>query len=211
MSDAEEQSTGIVVVLPSRACLCGRKPEQLERVSVWVAKLERAHAATARRQVLRSADADRLPTRTRAQMRVGTIHVGYDDSEMLEPEIVAATVGRIRGRRRSRLHERERLRAKHQLRFVGTAPHAAESQCPAIKIRGYGQICDDTSQLRQANRDVPGIRCADAGGLQGGHATSPIESLRSWPCDGARETPCSRDPMSEISDVIRAVRPSDGR
>jgi hypothetical protein len=34
MSDAEKQSPGIVVVLPRRACLCGRKPEQLERVSV---------------------------------------------------------------------------------------------------------------------------------------------------------------------------------
>jgi hypothetical protein len=113
MIDAEEQRLRIAGVRPDPVFLPRWKPEQLERVAIEIAKLERAHAATARRQALRSAVADRPPIRTRAEMRIGPIHVRHDDREVLEPQIVAAAVRGMSRRCGMRL-EQEPVSAEFQ-------------------------------------------------------------------------------------------------
>jgi hypothetical protein len=90
--DAEEQPLGRL--LPPRVALAGWKPDELERVAVGIAEVERADAARVRVPV-------RKALRLRRHVRdalvveplVGPVHVPDDDRHVLEPPVVAVRIG----------------------------------------------------------------------------------------------------------------------
>jgi hypothetical protein len=93
--DAQEQP--IRRLLPAPIALAGREPDELERMAVGVAEVERADAAGVRVPVgealgLRRHVGDALVT----EPLVRAVHVANDDRHVLEPAVVAA---RVDGRR----------------------------------------------------------------------------------------------------------------
>jgi len=217
MIDPQEQGGRVLSLPPLRTTLVRRKPEQFERMPVGIAKLESPHTAAARRQTLGSAGADRSPTGTGAQVGICPIHVGHHDRQMLEPEIVAAAVCWVGRGRRTRLHEREGLRAELQHDLPGggapggvqgkvdaaldlAAADAAKCQGIAIECLGRGEVADETRQVRQAFRDAASL-CAIDYGFQDRHATAPVVSLDLGFGGLAREIPWPRDRPSDLADA----------
>ena len=77
--------------LPEGPPLSGREPQQLQRVTVGIAKLESAHTAISFWQGLGAVERDGLHA-SRADAGVSSVHVRYNDCEMLEPEIGALAI-----------------------------------------------------------------------------------------------------------------------
>jgi hypothetical protein len=126
--DAQEEPP--VGLLPARVALPLREGDQLEEVSVRVAKVEGLDAGGVRIPVGEALRARRgVLDAIRAQLRVGLRHVGDDDGDVLEPAVVAAAVLRERApARRQEFVQLERLAAEpHRHHPQARAEHAPEA------------------------------------------------------------------------------------
>lgn len=92
MIDAEGR-TARAANLPTGIGHANRKPEQLERVTVRVAELERSDAARVGRQLLRPVTADR-DRRVYFEPPPGRLHVVGDDGRVVETRIRRGGLGR---------------------------------------------------------------------------------------------------------------------
>jgi len=169
--------------VPRSAAGAGREPDQLQRVTVRVAELERAHAAVHRRQALRSAVADRVPSGAAAQVAVGGVHIVHHDGQVLEPQVVAAAVHRVGPARRGNLHQRNRVRPQsqqglfrraplnpernHRRRVYCAAPKEGEAQCVLVEPFGLAEVGYDAAEPRNAHRWWPACKCHGCQGQRG--------------------------------------------
>ena len=116
MVDAEEQLAAAPLLPVLRAAIL-RKSQQLERMTVEVAELERLDAA---RQRHWTALRDRREPSRRLELRVGLGHVRNDDREVLEPKIGAGAPWRVGSAERIELQQHDFLIAQ---RHGGEARH----------------------------------------------------------------------------------------
>ena len=158
-------------VLPGGATLARREPEQLQRVAIGVAELERPHRAIRRRQQFGTCLADATPTGSRGHMGIGGVHVADHDRQMLEPQIVAPAIGRIGPARRVELHKGDFLPAQtqhdlpcrsHAKRRCGRLADGfpadrVAAERAAIKRRGSVHIRNHTADPQDALRPLPPV------------------------------------------------------
>ena len=89
MVNAEEEL--LVRPLPLGVALAWWKPQNLQKMSIWISKIEGFNAAGVRvpvRQALRPGG--RVLHLVRSQHGVRLVHVAHDDRDMLEPPILTA-------------------------------------------------------------------------------------------------------------------------
>src|SRR6516225_2660316 len=106
MIDPQAWTVPMRRLAPARRHVVGMECEQFERMPLWITKLERGDASRTRGQSLRSRSRDGCPALARAQPRIGSLHVGNHDGDVLESQVVAADIGRVW---RTRLGECEEL------------------------------------------------------------------------------------------------------
>ena len=110
---------GGTALVPDRAALAGREPQQLQRVAIRIAELERPHGAVRGRQQLRAAIGDRLPPGAADEVGVRGIDVVHHYRQMLEPQIVASAVRRVWPAWHGASHQRDLLGAEPHHDLLG--------------------------------------------------------------------------------------------